>query len=757
MINYFATMIIAQELGMIKQIQNRRKGMKKAKLALIAMVAILCFACGNKTDVDFSIVPVKGANGEYQYIDLAQKGKIVINPQFSEAHYFRDGLALVKVSGEDGKWGYINREGKFAVAPTYSMAQHFSEDVAWVQIEDEPPMLIDKSGKMLLQIDSLTQTKLFAGGMSAISVYSQGQELVKFIDKEGVYATTIEGETIEPFLNDSLYAFKNNKTEKWGFRNINGEIVINPQFDSVNMFIDGMAVVKSGGKCGAIDNKGNFAINIQYDGLTYDSDGLFIMQIGKKYGWVNKENEMVINSQYDDAMGFYGSKLAPVKINNRWAYIDKKGQIAINPQFDEAFAFSGDYAMIKNDNKIGFINKKGDFVVTPFYEYENKYAKKYINAVVHKNYDNRFLPYAKLDEETKTEAIKENVETQNVNNILTDSRDGKKYKTVKIGTQVWMAENLNYNTNGSKCNDCKKYGKLYNWASAKNACPDGWHLPSDAEWDTLMIAVGGEKMAGKHLKAKYGWGNYDNSDGSLDSYGFTALPGGFNISSEEESFSDNVGFAGYLWSASEDLTNETYSWSMDFFREGAYYVKSCKTCLFSVRCIQDHSKNDKNSKIAVIQKNNNFQIGSSAEFLPYAKLNEKIEYYKEMENKKAEIEREALNAAIEKDPTPAIAELEEYAKKWQDHLQKNGKTDGRFFSFSVARVPSPCYECGFGYHEIWKAISKMKMSDCPAKSVWIMYVTADEGSSWGNKIPPKCKSVTPKIIAKYEGEETIDF
>ena len=394
---------------------NRDKGkrsleMKKVSMALVAAIGVLLSSCGGKTEADFSIVPVKGSNGEYQYIDIDQKGKIVINPQFGKANIFRDGLALVRSSGREGKYGYIDKKGKFVIAPVYSVAQDFSEGVAWVQMEGQPPMLIDKKGKMLLQIDSLIQAYPFYDGIAAIGVFANGQEGFEFIDKKGKpAATTAEGVIITAPLTDGVYGFQNTESKKWGYKNKKGDIIINEQFDAVSQFFDGMAVVVSGGKFGAINKKGEYLINPQYDELGYDSDGLFSAKVGKKYGWVNKKGEIIINPQFDGAHAFFGNKLAPVTMGNKLAYIDRSGQIVINPQFDGALPFNGSYALVEgNGGKVGFINTKGEFVVHPLYDtdgietfFEYAFASKQNSIGIPAQYFKgraNFNSYAKLEE-----------------------------------------------------------------------------------------------------------------------------------------------------------------------------------------------------------------------------------------------------------------------------------------------------------------------------------------------------------------------
>jgi len=226
-------------------------------------------------------------------------------------------------------------------------------------------------------------------------------------------------------------------------------------------------------------------------------------------------------------------------------------------------------------------------------------------------------------------------ESQPSGGTLTDPRDSKTYKTVKIGEQVWMAENLNFEAKGSMCNgelervydeasedyiykpskgspdkiqaNCQKYGRLYEWETAMKACPSGWHLPSNAEWDKLLHYVDSttngtkspynesiyeSKTAGKYLKAKSGW--EDDFRGRLgeakvngiDKYGFSALPGG-NIGAHQGNY-DHVGYNGLWWSSSEGLGlgSAHYYRKMIYYEEGVYSGFEY-SCLLSVRCIKD--------------------------------------------------------------------------------------------------------------------------------------------------------------------------
>ena len=184
-----------------------------------------------------------------------------------------------------------------------------------------------------------------------------------------------------------------------------------------------------------------------------------------------------------------------------------------------------------------------------------------------------------------------------VKGTMTDSRDCRVYKTVKIGSRTWMAENLNYKVKNSYCyNDsakyCAKYGRFYTWAAAMVACPLGWHLPTKEEFKMLIDAVGGKSIAGKMLKSANGWIRDDNG---TDDYSFGVLPAGDY--GYYKRFA--AGYDAFFWSSSKKGRRIADYMELGGFR--AYGIKSDDAKLacddfpcddhtddgFSVRCVKD--------------------------------------------------------------------------------------------------------------------------------------------------------------------------
>ncbi|MDX9696942.1 MAG: fibrobacter succinogenes major paralogous domain-containing protein [Bacteroidales bacterium] len=194
-------------------------------------------------------------------------------------------------------------------------------------------------------------------------------------------------------------------------------------------------------------------------------------------------------------------------------------------------------------------------------------------------------------------------------NIVTDI-DGNVYKTVVIGSQEWMAENLKttkYNdgtpislitdntawptTSGAYCwynNDIGNkttYGALYNWyavVDSRKLCPVGWHVPTDTEWSTLTTYLGGESVAGGKMKAITLWASPNM--GADNSSGFTALPGG---SRSYDGYFDNVGYYGGWWSSTEGSTYYAFYRGLNYGSSSVDRGYDYRRYGFSVRCLRD--------------------------------------------------------------------------------------------------------------------------------------------------------------------------
>ena len=232
--------------------------------------------------------------------------------------------------------------------------------------------------------------------------------------------------------------------------------------------------------------------------------------------------------------------------------------------------------------------------------------------------------------------------------VLVDTRDNQVYRTVTIGNQTWMAQNLNYRfvtpegDSASYCyhgipDSCTKYGRFYTRDAAmdlmgllpgntpfkcngsgacgvsgrvRGVCPEGWHLPSKAEWDTLIANVGGPEMAAKKLRSTSGWndnGKEACGNGS-DDYLFTVVPAGLGFINHWDDVYDGTvrsqystaqGMYAFFWSSTDnDEEYKTYFWGASACEKddltspesiGGMQQSAFRFSLaFSVRCIKDY-------------------------------------------------------------------------------------------------------------------------------------------------------------------------
>jgi uncharacterized protein (TIGR02145 family) len=184
---------------------------------------------------------------------------------------------------------------------------------------------------------------------------------------------------------------------------------------------------------------------------------------------------------------------------------------------------------------------------------------------------------------------------------LIDVRDGHTYRTVKIGRQTWMAENLNYNAKESSCpsnseDSCGKYGRSYNWILAtgrsqsvyyksegwkerdtirQGVCPADWHVPRKTEWESLVNQVGGDSIAGTALNSSHGWFNESNQgriqNVGTDSFGFRNIP-------------EVIQYA-VFWSSSDDGPSCSIGVRFDDSSVVIWGIR--KSDYRSVRCVQN--------------------------------------------------------------------------------------------------------------------------------------------------------------------------
>lgn len=367
-------------------------------------------------------------DGKVGFIDT--EGNIVIELQWDEAFPFRDGLARVKL---DEKYGYIDIYGNIVVDVRWGRLEFFkdgiaiaadSENVEWGFIDTGgnmvakvPNYYIDSSGNTVEIITVFLSN--MSDGVAAFSVneifnsdgsisskngyindkgivisepiwdlaydFSDGQALVvknSFIGKGGEALgdyTFIDtnGELISDLTWDYAYSFKSGmarvkKDDLYGFINLEGEIVLEPQFISALDFREGLASVEiENNKWGYVDTNGNFISKLQWD-IAYDfNDGFAIVVEGEKMGLINTRGNIVTELQWDDidseiedypSNNLYRQRyvkfvdgLVRVRKDDRYGFIDESGNVVVEPIWDYATQYSDGLISVSKDGKYGII------------------------------------------------------------------------------------------------------------------------------------------------------------------------------------------------------------------------------------------------------------------------------------------------------------------------------------------------------------------------------------------------------------------
>ncbi len=319
-----------------------------------------------------------------------------------------------------------------------------------------------------------------------------------------------------------------------------------------------------------------------YDAIADFSEGLAVVKEDSIYGFIDEKGTLVIEIKYEKSEGFSGGK-ALIQLNGQEYYINKTGECIEQcpPNEDEVWATT---------NHTPTIDSYRDYLK---YFPNGKYSEEAQNAI--NNLENE----AQIDREKEAwkrttgandikayqqyqkdypngmylKEAKEKIRTLNAPNSITDKRSG--YKTVNLNGKTWLAENLNLKVTDSWCYDdkdenCDKYGRLYTWDAAQNACSilgTEWRLPTDTEWSRLLEEY-----------------NY-NTLISGGSSSFDALLGGYRFFLNKEFH--NLESKGDYWCATKIDPNWCLFYKFDKDLNKFHRTSGAKSNAFSCRCIKD--------------------------------------------------------------------------------------------------------------------------------------------------------------------------
>lgn len=272
---------------------------------------------------------------KYGYID--KTGQIVAEPQFDDAPFFSEGLAVVSIGD---KYGYIDTNGVMVISHNFDSTANFHEGLAAVLVANKWGY-IDKAGKVVIE-PVFKYAANFSEGLASV-----------VIDK------------------------------KYGYINQKGKLTIKPKFDGAEYFKEGLASVRIGDEYGFINSKGEFVIKPKFDYAYSFSEGLAEVRIDRKSTYIDKTGQIITERRFDAAR-FFSEGLAPVRIDHKWGYIGKDGHIVVECQYERVDTFSDGIALVcKHNDRWGYrsnfifslINQNGEKITDLGFSYVMRFSE----------------------------------------------------------------------------------------------------------------------------------------------------------------------------------------------------------------------------------------------------------------------------------------------------------------------------------------------------------------------------------------------
>lgn len=386
--------------------------MFKRSIAFLTCLVLLlvCTSARGQGEESNQLFPVI-QNGKWGYIDRG--GKIVIKPQFDAAFPFYDGVAKVMTGKRFDKqnWSYIDTAGKpIFTNLSVNRLEDFSEGLGTVctNMRDEHQGLLcgymDKTGNWVIEPKIYNAFEFHDGLARAALPDKTSRTGVRevYLDKTGKIAIELSSVPAggSRRFSEGLASFSPNVSVEGrylsGFMDKTGKVIIEPKFEAVDDFSEGLAAVfffkpakieteahQEDYDAGFIDMTGQMVIKPQYEYAQPFSEGLAFVLIRGRVGAIDKTGRVVIRPQFAlhkprttpfwSVIDFYQTSkpwsfsegLAPVHRLGLWGYADKTGKMVIPPRFREAHKFSGGLALVVVGNRLGYIDKTGKFVWRP--------------------------------------------------------------------------------------------------------------------------------------------------------------------------------------------------------------------------------------------------------------------------------------------------------------------------------------------------------------------------------------------------------